>query len=80
MFKKIFLLFVAAFGVGAPLLAGAQNTLDDGWQNPPNEARLRAYWWWLNGNVTKASINFNAISRLKEISDMAADEDKEEGV
>jgi len=56
MFKKIFLLFVAAFGVGAPLLAGAQNTLDDGWQNPPNEARLRAYWWWLNGNVTKASI------------------------
>jgi hypothetical protein len=30
--------------------------LEDGWQNPPNEARLRAYWWWLNGNVTKASI------------------------
>jgi len=30
--------------------------LDDGWQNPPTEARLRAYWWWLNGNVTKASI------------------------
>lgn len=35
--------------------AGA-TTLEDGWQNPPNEARLRAYWWWLNGNVTKASI------------------------
>jgi hypothetical protein len=31
-------------------------TLDAGWQNPPDEARLRAYWWWLNGNVTKASI------------------------
>jgi len=30
--------------------------LDDGWQNPPNEARLRAYWWWLNGNVTSNSI------------------------
>ena len=28
----------------------------DGWTNPPNEARLRAYWWWLNGNVDKASI------------------------
>ena len=31
-------------------------SLTDGWQNPPPEARLRAYWWWLNGNVTKASI------------------------
>ena len=31
-------------------------SLDDGWQNPPNEARLRAYWWWLNGNVTSNSI------------------------
>jgi hypothetical protein len=30
--------------------------LESGWQNPPNDARLRAYWWWLNGNVTKASI------------------------
>ena len=34
----------------------AAATLESGWQNPPNEARLRAYWWWLNGNVTKASI------------------------
>jgi len=34
----------------------ADAALEKGWQNPPNEARLRAYWWWLNGNVTKASI------------------------
>ena len=34
----------------------ADPALETGWQNPPNEARLRAYWWWLNGNVTKASI------------------------
>jgi len=38
---------------GAPLRADA---LADGWQNPPMESRLRAYWWWLNGHVTKASI------------------------
>jgi len=31
-------------------------SLESGWQNPPNQAKLRAYWWWLNGNVTKASI------------------------
>ena len=36
--------------------AAAGGTLDAGWQNPPNAARLRAYWWWLNGNVTKAAI------------------------
>ena len=32
------------------------SSLESGWRNPPNSARLRAYWWWLNGNVTKASI------------------------
>lgn len=31
-------------------------SLEQGWQNPPNQSRLLAYWWWLNGNVTKASI------------------------
>jgi hypothetical protein len=30
--------------------------LETGWNNPPTSARLRAYWWWLNGNVTKQSI------------------------
>ncbi len=34
----------------------AESALETGWDNPPNEARLRAYWWWLNGNVTKAAI------------------------
>ena len=38
-------------GINAPAA-----TVDAGWQNPTNDARLRAYWWWLNGNVTKASI------------------------
>jgi len=28
----------------------------DPWLNPPPEAKLRAYWWWLNGNVDKAAI------------------------
>jgi hypothetical protein len=30
--------------------------LETGFANPPNSARLRAYWWWLNGNVTKVAI------------------------
>src|SRR5439155_23975079 len=30
--------------------------LESGFIDPPRDARLRAYWWWLNGNVTKAAI------------------------
>lgn len=36
--------------------AQGQDPLVDGWNNPPVQARLRAYWWWLNGNVTKEAI------------------------
>jgi hypothetical protein len=32
--------------------------LATGFASPPNGARIRAYWWWLNGNVTS-----NAITR-----------------
>jgi len=27
-----------------------------GFANPPNVAKLRCYWWWLNGNTTEATI------------------------
>jgi len=27
-----------------------------GFADPPDSAKLRAYWWWLNGNVTRESI------------------------
>lgn len=37
-------------------VSGLADALEAGWQNPPNQARLLAYWWWLNGNVTKDSI------------------------
>ncbi len=36
--------------------AHAQDPLIDGWNNPPIQARLRAYWLWLNGNVTEEAI------------------------
>lgn len=42
--------------VVAPLLVSAADPLVDGFNDPPRDARLRAYWWWLNGNVTKAAI------------------------
>jgi len=32
------------------------DSLESVFANPPIDARLRAYWWWINGNVTKESI------------------------
>src|ERR1035438_6680407 len=53
--KQIFFCACLLLGLG-PALGRAESALEAGWGNPPNEERLRAYWWWLNGNVTKASI------------------------
>lgn len=40
----------------AGLVAAPAASLESVFANPPPEARLRAYWWWLNGNVTRQSI------------------------
>jgi len=34
----------------------ANTTIEEDWSNPPRDAKLRAYWWWINGNVDKAAI------------------------
>ncbi len=39
-----------------PVALSAAEPLESGWAAPPREARLRAYWWWLNGCVTKQAI------------------------
>src|SRR5512143_3474589 len=46
----------AAAVAAAGCLASQGGNLEYGFADPPREARLRCYWWWLNGNVTKASI------------------------
>jgi hypothetical protein len=38
---------------------GMQTRADDlaiGFRDPPHSAGIRAFWWWLNGNVTKEAI------------------------
>jgi hypothetical protein len=45
----------AAFSCRAQT-APAQPALADEFAHPPDSAKLRAYWWWLNGNVTRDSI------------------------
>ena len=51
---------ILTLGATFQLLAAgdAPSALEAGWENPLRDARLRAYWWWLNGNVTS-----NAITR-----------------
>ena len=38
------------------LYAATPPSLEDAWKSPPTEAKIGAYWWWLNGNVTKEAI------------------------
>lgn len=37
--------------------SASAETLDEVWRNPPPEARVRAYWWWLNSNVDREAIS-----------------------
>ena len=47
---------VLLFGLCAAICTTRASELEKGWDNPPLAARTRAYWWWLNGNVTKQAI------------------------
>lgn len=49
--KRVLILFMF-YSIMAP----AQNTLQEEFQNPPNEARPRVWWHWMNGNITKDGI------------------------
>jgi alpha-L-rhamnosidase len=42
-----------AYGQAHP---SAPDALRKGFANPPASARLRCYWWWLNGHTTAATI------------------------
>ncbi len=49
-----FAALLACTAIGAPALA---DDLADGFRNPPQSARPRVWWHWLNGNVTKDGID-----------------------
>ncbi len=57
--KRKLLVAILAFSFGGTVHgAAAVESVDlvRGFTQPPPDARLRAYWWWLNGNVTVHSI------------------------
>ncbi len=50
----VLLLFAA---LTAPIVsAPVHDALLENFRNPPPEARMRCYWWWLNGNTNEAAI------------------------
>ena len=52
-------IMVCAFSGGAQTVqksAAVGDPLVSGFRSPPSAAKLRCYWWWLNGNVTRESI------------------------
>jgi len=52
-FSVVLLPFIAAI-IASPLAEA--NELEAGFRNPPHSVGIRAFWWWLNSNVTKEAI------------------------
>ena len=44
---------------GRSALRAASDPLEAGFQTPPNEAKPRVWWHWMNGNVTKEGIRLD---------------------
>ena len=55
-------MFCVSFTAGAKEPTGE---LEKGFQDPPVEARMRGYWWWLRANVTKEAITCD-LEEMKE--------------
>jgi hypothetical protein len=47
--------------VAATLCATAADDLEAGFRTPPHSAGIRAFWWWLNGNVTAEAITRDLV-------------------
>ena len=55
--RRRLLLWAAVAGLVLPVISQTgRDSLETGFLNPPREARLRCYWWWLNGNTNEAAI------------------------
>lgn len=61
--------FIPFFTALACLLvaaAPAKDQLKAEFARPPRDAKIRAYWWWLNGNVTRDSIKRDLVEMAKK--------------
>jgi len=59
MNQSIIAFVVAIFAFTAAIIASPLAEADDlatEFRNPPHSAGIRAFWWWLNSNVTKEAV------------------------
>ena len=58
MKNKISKLLLGSLLIAIPMFVQAQSTteLKEGFKNPPQSARTRVWWHWMNGNITKEGI------------------------
>src|SRR5258708_19826547 len=62
MLKKLGLATVLAAAIGSSLSLGQDkgdsgDSLERGFQSPPDTAKPRVWWHWMNGNITKEGID-----------------------
>lgn len=57
---RILICLLVVTGIASPVMqrtvTGQTDALKQGFQNPPNAARPRVWWHWMNGNITKDGI------------------------
>jgi hypothetical protein len=52
-------ILVLALGASLAFTQSAGDPLKSGFENPPNGARPRVWWHWMNGNITKEGIQLD---------------------
>ena len=53
-------IFLAAFiGIGVAPAQSSSDPLELGFRTPPDSAKPRVWWHWMNGNITKEGINLD---------------------
>src|SRR5271157_432973 len=57
--KLIYAIMVLLFGVSTTIAQNKTDPLKNGFENPPNGARPRVWWHWMNGNITKEGIKLD---------------------
>ena len=57
--KLIFALMVLLLGVTTAMAQTKPDPLKTGFDNPPESARPRVWWHWMNGNITKQGIKLD---------------------
>src|SRR5256885_5734477 len=57
--RCVVILAVWIIGLGQLHAQNSADALKQGFENPPNGARPRVWWHWMNGNITKEGIKLD---------------------